>query len=315
MAWKMTARSLVGLLLIAAAGADVYFDWREWGAREAQYAPAEPLARAQYMTIRLGQELQRRGIDPNYSYFGRTWSAAKHGDQSLGTCQDLATVVNDALSGAGFRDDQLYTVMASKEGFQRIKKGWLFDVNLDHVCPVVVIDGVPCTFDLWAQGGTDGHFANFKGSVWNGLPLKAWIETMRQYNYTAFTVNPGRKDAYGPETGERVIAEILRRGRPTAMSSLAAPPAKPTADAIVSEYQAVYPVFLKTFHSGSRVEVLASAEKRGDQYFSAHKVYCIVQDGPRKGEEYCCASFERLHTLAQLQAAAAEMRRYLDPHR
>jgi len=57
------------------------------------------------------------------------------------------------------------------------------------------------------------------------------------------------------------------------------------------------------------------AEKRGDQYFSAHKVYCIIKDGPRKGEEYCCASFERLHTLAQLKAAAAEMQRYLDQHK
>ncbi len=182
---------------------DEYFNWREWGIREAKYAPDEPLARAQYMTIRLGQELKRRGIDPNYSYFGRIWSAAKHGDQSLGTCQDLATVVNDALSGAGFKDDQLCTVRASKEGFRRIQKGWLFDVNLDHVCPVVVIDGVPYTFDLWAQGGTDGHFANFKGSVWNGLPLKAWIETMRKYNYTAFTVNPGWKARTGRKPATR----------------------------------------------------------------------------------------------------------------
>ena len=307
------------VILSAAAAGGEYFDWREWGAREARYAPDEPLARAQYMTIRLGQELKRRGIDPNYSYFGRIWSAAKHGDQSLGTCQDLATVVNDVLSGAGFKDDQLCTVMASKEGFRRIQKGWLLDVNLDHVCPVVVIDGVPYTFDLWAQGGTDGHFANFKGSVWNGLSLKAWIETMRQYNYTALTVNPGRKAAYGPETGDKVIAEIVRRAKAAATSDQSTPADKPAAqpasDDIVGTYNAIYPVYLRTFHSGSRVEILASAEKRGDQYFSAHKVYCIIKDGPRKGEEYCCASFERLHTLAQLKAAAAEMQRYLDQHK
>jgi len=315
MVWKLVVLSLCSILLSAAVGADEYFDWREWGAGEARYAPAEPLARAQYMTIRLGQELKRRGIDPNYSYFGRIWSAAKHGDQALGTCQDLATVVTDALSGAGFKDDQLFAVMASKEGFQRIKKGWLFDVNLDHVCPVVVIDGVPYTFDLWAQGGTDGHFANFKGSVWNGLPMTAWIETMRKYNYTALTVNPGRKSAYGPETGDKVIAEIVRRSRAASPTGPAVPPAQPAADSIVSEYQAVYPTYLKAFHSGSRVEILASAEKRGDQYFSAHKVYCIIKDGPRKGEEYCCASFERLHTLSQLKAAAAEMQRYLDQHK
>jgi hypothetical protein len=290
------------------------FDWREWGAREAKYAPAGQLQKAQYLAARLGQELKRQGIDPNYSYVGRVWSKLKHGNQALGTCQDLTEVVKDAFGGAGFAQDQICSVMASKQGIARLNKLWLFDPNLDHVAPVLVIDGMPYVFDLWLFGGERGHFAGFNGSVWNGIPLKSWGETLQGYSYSIFYINYGLKNSqFGPARLPIIIEEVLRRASPgPAIGKSQGQTSGATEAEIVSAYKGIYPVYLNTFHRGNRIDILASADKKGNGYFSAHKVYCIVKDGPRKNEEYCCASFEREYTLSQLQAATREMQRFLE---
>lgn len=290
-----------------------YFDWREWGAREAKYAPTEPLKKAQYLATRIGQELKRQGIDPNYSYIGRVWSKLKHGNQALGTCEDLTEVLEDAFGGAGFAPDQIYSVMGSKQGLARLNKGWVFDVNLDHVAPVLVIDGTPYVFDLWLFGGEQGHFAGFGGSVWNGIPLKTWGETLEHYSYSTFYINYGKKNQHGPNDLQSMIKELLRRASSSpAQGKSQGPPSGTTEAEIVAAYKGIYPVYLNTFHRGNRIELLASADKREKGYFSAHKVYCIIKEGPRKGEEYCCASFERYYTLSQLQAATREMQKFVD---
>lgn len=290
-----------------------FFDWREWGAREAKYAPADPLQKAQYLATRLGQELKRQGVDPNYSYIGRVWSQVKHGNQALGTCQDLTEIVKDAFGGAGFPPDQTYSVMASKQGMARYKL-WLFDLSLDHVAPVLVIDGTPYVFDLWLFGGEQGHFAGFNGSVWNGIPLKSWGETLQGYSYSTFYINYGLQNSqYGPKDLQTMIKELLRRANSGPALGTSQGKTRGTTEAeIVAAYKGIYPVYLNTFHRGNRIDLLASADKKDKGYFSAHKVYCIIKDGPRKGEEYCCASFERIYTLSQLQAATREMQRFLD---
>jgi len=288
------------------------FDWREWGAREAKYAPADPLQKAQYLATRLGQELKRQGIDPNYSTIGRGRSWVKHGQQALGTCEDLTDIMKDAFGGAGFPSNQICSVMASKQGLARLN--WLFDRSQDHVAPVLVIDGMPYVFDLWLFGGEQGHFAGFNGSIWNGIPLKSWGETLQGYSYSTFYMNYGLKNSqYGPFDLQIITKEVLRKANSGPSLGTSQGKASGLTEAeIVAAYKGIYPVYLNTFHRGNRIDLLASADKKDKGYFSAHKVYCIIKDGPRKGEEYCCASFERIYTLSQLQAATREMQKFLD---
>jgi hypothetical protein len=288
------------------------FDWRDWGAREAKYAPADQLQKARYIATRLGQELKRQGVEPNYTKIGRVRSWLKHGKQYLGTCEDLNEIMRDAFGGAGFAPDQTYSVLASKQGLVRLN--WLFDPNLDHAAPGLVIDGMPYVFDLWMFGGAQGSFAGFDGNIWNGIPLKSWGETLQGHSYSTFYSNYELENSrYGPFNLPIIIKEILRRANSgPALGKSQGQTSAATEAEIVSAYKGIYPVYLKSFHEGNQIDLLASADKKGNEYFSAHKVYCIIKDGPRQGEKYCCASFERIYTLSQLQAATREMQRFLD---
>jgi hypothetical protein len=296
-----------------------YFDWRAFGEREEKNAPSDQLQKARYIAIRVGQELKKQGIQPNYSVFGRARAFVQHGDQSIGTCNDLAEILKDALSGAGFDDSQLFTVLASKKGFARFKKGWVFDVNLDHAAAVLVINDTPYSFDLWAHGGTDGTFDGFDRSIWNGLELKAWGSTLQNYDYSVFTINPGKRSQSNPLDLTSIIKLIVHRAGQKQRSSQPPSNTLPVSSSagtsqneqILNEYRSLYPSYLRKFHQGNRVEVLANAVLVGDRYKCAYKTYCIVKDGPRKGEEYVCASFERLFTLADLRGLIPVMKKEL----
>jgi hypothetical protein len=68
-----------------------------------------------------------------------------------------------------------------------LNRGYIFDVNINHVAPVVVIDGVPYSFDLWAHGGSEGSFKDFGNSAWNGIKTESWGELMHKHQgYTLF---------------------------------------------------------------------------------------------------------------------------------
>jgi hypothetical protein len=299
------------------AGEAEYFNWREFGSKTAIGAPVEPLARARYIVARVGYELKRQKIKPNASFYGRARSFLAHQDQSLGTCNDLAEVIQDALNGAGFQEKQLYSLVTSKEGLSRLNKGWLFDVNLDHAVPVLMIDGKPYTFDLWAHGGLEGAFENFDKSIWNGLELRSWSNALQEYGYTAFSVNKGEKSEFDSADLNLTIKELLLRsgqgrspGNAQAMETGNNSPS--SEEKIVLEYRAIYPAYLSAFHKGKRVVVIANAVKMGDnKYRCANKIYDIIKDGPRKGEEYCCSSFDNIVSLDNLSGGLPAMKKFL----
>jgi len=315
---KLSFLVLLGIVWCAVqAVEEEYFNWREFGYREARNAPTEPLARARYIVARVGLELKRQNIKPNSSFLGRARSFLAHQDQSLGTCNDLAEVIQDALNGAGFKEKQLYAIVTSKQGLSRLNKGWLFDVNLEHAVPVLLVDGKPYTFDLWAHGGLEGSFENFDKSLWNGLELRNWSNTLQDYGYTAFSINKGKKGEFNSDDLNLTIKELLLRsgqGRSPGNAPAAGQgnDSLSAEDKIVLEYRAIYPEYLKAFHKGKRVEVIANAVKMGDkQYRCANKIYDIIKDGPRKGEEYCCSSFDNIVPLYNLSGGLPEMKKFL----
>lgn len=311
MLWLAMGVFLAGSFL----SADDYFDWREFGAREVQKAPQNPVARARFIVAQVGRELTRQGIRPNTSYLGRARSFATHSDQSLGTCNDLAVVIRDALGGAGFDEKALHTVVTSKRGLSRLNRGWLFDVNLDHAVPVLLIDGKAYTFDLWAHGGLRGNFDYFDSSIWCGLELRNWGRTMENYGYSEYCVDKGSRSEFISRDMNRIIRDLLLRSNQA--KKPAGQPVSPASgsageETIVREYRAVYPAYLQAFHKGKRVQMIANAVKVGtDRYRCANKVFDIIRDGPRKGEVYCCSSFDRIVPLSNLRQGLAQMKQFL----
>jgi hypothetical protein len=86
-------------------------------------------------------------------------------------------------------------------------------------------------------------------------------------------------------------------------------------ESILYEYRYLYREYLFAFHKGNRVEIVANAEKIGtDKYRCTHNVYCIIKDGPRKGEEYKCVSYDKIYSLSDLRSAMITMEEFLKKH-
>ena len=81
---------------------------------------------------------------------------------------------------------------------------------------------------------------------------------------------------------------------------------------VLTEYRALYPQSLRAFHKFGRVEVIANAEEVGpDLYRVAYKLWQIIEDGPRKGEEVEAVSLDLNFNLGQLEADLVIMKKNL----
>lgn len=85
---------------------------------------------------------------------------------------------------------------------------------------------------------------------------------------------------------------------------------------ILAEYRSIYPSYISWFyeHDGvpGRVEIIANAEEVGpDLYRLAYKFWQIIEDGPRKGEEYVAASLDLNFSLGELEAQLEDMKKKL----
>jgi hypothetical protein len=84
---------------------------------------------------------------------------------------------------------------------------------------------------------------------------------------------------------------------------------------ILHEYRYAYREYLFAFHKNQRVEIVANAVKVGDdKYRCAYNVYCLIKDGPRKGEEYKCVTHDKAHSLFYLKSAIPRMKEYINKH-
>jgi len=102
---------------------------------------------------------------------------------------------------------------------------------------------------------------------------------------------------------------------PSPLSETPAPQETPQEDRrtrVLAEYRSLYPRYLSWFHQFGRVELIANAEEIGpDLYRCAYKLWQVIEDGPRKGEEYVALDFERNLSLGQLEADLVIMKKNL----
>jgi len=175
-------------------------DWKKFGEQLRSRAPADELEKARFVAAEVAKELDRKGITANTSLIGRIGASMKYGNSEAATCGYLNDAVTASLKGAGFDAGQIHSVVGYKDGWQALNRGYIFDVNINHVAPVVVIDGVPYSFDLWAHGGSEGSFKDFGNSAWNGIKTESWGELMHKHQgYNAFSSDEGitKKDLAG----------------------------------------------------------------------------------------------------------------------
>jgi|GEM_PF-1431407 len=164
--------------------------WKKLGEQLKSNAPSDEVEKAKFIASEVAKELDKKGITPNTSIFGRMDAAVKYNKIDAGTCGYLNDALTEALKGAGFDKGQLHSVVGYKEGW-RAYMSWV-DVNTNHVAPVVVIDGVPYSFDLWTHGGSEGSFKNFENSAWNGIKTESWGDLMHKHQgYTTFSTDEG----------------------------------------------------------------------------------------------------------------------------
>lgn len=166
--------------------------WKSFGAQLKNNAPANELDRARYIATEVGKKLDELGISPNTSYLSRPVAGYRFGDQGVGTCGYLNDSLTEAFKGAMLQEKQIHSVIGYKQGWQQLNRGYLFDVNLNHVAPVVVVDGVPYTFDLWMHGGSQGKFGGFENSAYNAITTQGWGRLMEVHQgYTGFSDDEG----------------------------------------------------------------------------------------------------------------------------
>ncbi len=166
--------------------------WKKFGEQLKATAPSDELQRARYVASQVANELDRRGITPNTSLLTRIDASVRYGNREAATCGYLNDAVTESLKGAGFDGGQIHSLVGYKDGWQALNKGYFLDVNINHVAPVVVIDGVPYSFDLWAHSGSEGNFKNFDNSAWNGIKTKDWGKLMNKHaGYNSFSSDEG----------------------------------------------------------------------------------------------------------------------------
>lgn len=164
-------------------------DWKRFGEQLKATAPSGELEKARYIASQVAKELERRGINPNTSLGGRIGALAKYGDTGMGTCVYLNDALSETLKGSGFDGGQIHSLVGYKEGLMSYNR---LDVNVNHVAPVVVIHGVPYSFDLWAHGGSEGNFKNFDYSAYNGIKTEEWGRLMQKHQgYSSFSSDEG----------------------------------------------------------------------------------------------------------------------------
>jgi len=305
------------MLFIGFAEARTAPEMRKWealGAKHKNEFAGAPQKKAMFIAGLVGERLAQDGVKPNADVIGRAGALAAHGDQAAGTCGDVAEVMRNAFVGAGFAHHEMFKLVVRKSGLNQLNRGWVFDVNIEHVVFGAVVEGKPVVFEAWGYGGENGSFAGFHKSVWNGMDLHVWLDTMRKHGYDTYSYGD---DRFRPVDADR-ISNFLRKlefkgssrpaKRPVPVPGGSTTGGDDTAR-IESEFSSLYPLWLRKRDDPTSVTtVLVNARKEGDgRYFISIETRCTNA----QGASWVCASRTLYMTLADMRESIQVYKRDL----
>ena len=216
-------RAIAALAAIAAActSPQPIGEWTAFGrSLAADHAmPSATLPRARAIASALADELDRRGIAPNFDANGRERARREFDDERIGTCGHLAGVLGDALRAAGVPPAAIHVLVAvrMRPSFGNrpsidLGRDWL---NADHAAVLVVADGEALVFDPWWHGREHGAFAAFGDSESCGMPAPAWLARMQRDRSHERQLDAFVEDQRGLQPGigqERLVAKLRQSG-------------------------------------------------------------------------------------------------------
>ncbi len=207
----LAVSALLGSTLFALASRSaqsaVNFDWMAFG-ETLNKGPKYKLgvADAKKIVAKVADQMIRLKVPVNNNWGGRVSSAARYGQQDIGTCTYINTAIQRALLGAGFRQDQIFGVIGVGQGSENAgvateaehtlrSVAW---VNLEHIAPAIVIGNDVIVFDLWHHAFDTGSFTGAATSKWNGRSLISWCTGVKHYPGFMFSMYdlppaPGQK--------------------------------------------------------------------------------------------------------------------------
>jgi len=190
------------------------YDWMAFG-ESLNKGPKYKLGVADAKTIvaRVADQMIRLKVPVNNSWGGRASSAAKYGQQDVGSCTYINTAIQRALLGAGFRQDQIFGVIGVGQGSENSGVATKAEhavrsvlwVNIEHIAPAIVIGNDVMVFDLWHHAYDTGSYTGIAASKWNGRSLMSWCTGLKDYPGFMFSMYdmpcsaPGQKPMH-PQT-------------------------------------------------------------------------------------------------------------------
>ncbi len=132
---------------------------------------------------------------------------------------------------------------------------------------------------------------------------------------------------YFPESGtlkvqlkqkNQILVRLRKRpeNKPAETKGTTTKSSSSSGENILEVYRSLYPAYLRAFYKeATRIDLKYNAAKLGGgKYRCSYIAYGTIKDGPRRGEEYKVAVFERDLTLSQLEATIPAMKEKLRGH-
>lgn len=188
----------------------VHFDWVMHGRALREHSPktlkrASALGQLDYLAEQTADRLCILGITPNYDQAGRDRAQRKFNDSSLGACGHTALCLKKVLCGAGLPEKCCKTLVVLK----KTPNGDVpLEINADHAALVYLHPDGPVVFDLWCDGRTQNTFANFRTSIWKGMPAGEWGRRMLLEGYTVASV---QEHSELGETSPLQLTQLLQK--------------------------------------------------------------------------------------------------------
>jgi len=290
-------------------------EWKAFGKKYKNKYTNDPEKKAKYLAGLVGEAMEQMKILPNGDALGRARAFRQHGNQAAGNCGDIAEIMRAVFKGAGFKDHQIFKIEVEKEGLNRIKGGWLFDVNLNHTVFGVVVNKKVIVFEQWAYGGNNGTFKDFYKSIWNGMDLNIWLDTMKKHNYSAYSfgerfkrININNIYTYLRKN------ELIKSGRiPEKRPRRIQEGTQDETTQVLAEFRSLYLRWLKeTGAPGAKYKVTHNASKIGPNlYRVASETWRKAEEGRLKGKFYRSGSGDWNMDFSQIKAAVVKYKKDL----